>query len=215
MVEQIRLLPPAELSIPIGEAMFTQRAIRKFKSDPIRDDQLKLVLDAASKAPNGGNFQPARFLVIRDRARILTFGQLYREAWWAKRRDGPGWTRIEDIPEADRSSRAAAQLADEIGQAPVVVLAFASVRGDLGHSVLPGVQNLLLAARALGIGTTLTTLHEDVMSRVYEMFHIPDTAQFYCCVPMGYPRGSFGTTPRRPTTETTYWDDWKRPPPWR
>jgi len=215
MVEQTRLLPPAELSIPIGEAMFTQRAIRKFKPDPISDEQLKLVLDAASKAPSGGNFQPARFLVIRDRALIHAFGELYREAWWAKRRDGPGWTRIEDIPKTEKSPLAAAQLADEIGQAPVIVLAFAAVRGDLGHSVLPGVQNLLLTARALGIGTTLTTLHEDVMPRVYEMFAIPDSAQFYCCIPMGYPRGRFGTTPRRPTSETTYWNEWKTPPPWR
>ena len=93
MVETIRLLPPAELSFPIGEAMFTQRAIRKFKPDPIGDEQLKLILDAASKAPSGGNFQPARFLVVRDRARILALGELYREAWWAKRRDGPGISR--------------------------------------------------------------------------------------------------------------------------
>jgi nitroreductase len=215
MVDQVRLSPPAELTLPIGEAMFTQRAIRKFRSDPISDEQLKLILDAASKAPSGGNFQPARFLVLRDPARILAFGELYREAWWAKRREGPGWTRIEDIPRSEKSFLAAARLADEIGRAPVVVLVFAAVRGDLGHSVLPAVQNLLLAARALGIGSTLTTLHDDVMDRVHEMFDVPDTAQFYCCVPMGYPRGRFGTTLRRPTSETTYWNAWKTPPPWR
>ena len=215
MVDQVRLPPPTELAIPIGEAMFTQRAIRKFKPDPIGDKQLKLIMDAASKAPTGGNLQPARFLVIRDRARILAFGELYREAWWAKRREGPGWTRIEEIPKSEKSFLAAAQLADEMGRAPVVVLVFAAVRGDLGHSVLPAVQNLLLSARALGIGSTLTTLHDDVMQRVYEMFNVPDTAQFYCCIPMGYPRGRFGTTPRRPTSETTYWDDWRTPPPWR
>jgi nitroreductase len=214
MADQVRLSPPAELSIGLGEAMFTQRAIRKFKPDPIGDEQLKLMLDAASKAPNGGNFQPARFLVIRDRARIVAFGELYREAWWAKRRDGPGWTKVEDIPQSEKGFLAAAQLADEIGQAPVVILVFAVVRADLGHSVLPGVQNLLLAARALGIGSTLTTLHDDVMPRVLEMFDVPDDAQFYCCIPMGYPRGNFGTTPRRPTSETTYWDTWREPPPW-
>ena len=152
--------------------------------------------------------------MVRDRARILAFGELYREAWWAKRRDGPGWKTIEDIPEADKGSRAAAQLADEMSQAPVVILVFSAVSGDLGHSVLPAVQNLLLAARSLGIGSTLTTLHDDVMPRVLEMFNVPDKAQFYCCVPMGYPRGRFGTTVRRPTSETTYWDEWKIPPPW-
>ena len=194
--------------------MYTQRAIRKFKPDPISDEDLQLIMDAASRAPNGGNFQPARFLVVRDSARIRAFGELYHEAWWAKRRDGPGWKTIEDIPKSEKSFLAAAQLADEMRQAPVVVLAFSVWRGDLGHSVLPAVQNLLLAARALGIGSTLTTLHEDVMPRLLEMFKVPESAQFYCCIPMGYPRGRFGTTLRRPTSETTYWDDWSSPPPW-
>ena len=215
MTDQVRLPPPAELALPIGEAMFTQRAIRKFKPDPIDDEQLELIMNAASRAPNGGNFQPARFLVIRDPARIRACGGRYREAWWAKRREGPGWTKLEDIPKSEKTFLAAAQLADEMSQAPVVVLAFARVRGDLGHSVLPAVQNLLLAARALGIGSTLTTLHDDVMSRVFEMFDVPDGAQFYCCIPLGYPRGRFGTTVRRPTSETTYWDAWYQPPPWR
>ena len=198
----------------VGEAMFTQRAIRRFKPDPISDQHLKLLLDAASKAPSGGNFQPTRFLVIRDPSRIRAFGALYREAWWAKRRDGPGWKSIEDIPKSEKSYLAAARLADEIGQAPVVVLAFSVVHGDFAHSVLPPVQNLLLAARALGIGTTLTTLHDDVMARVRAMLNVTDSAQFHCCIPMGYPRGQFGTTLRRPTSETTYWDEWKTPPPW-
>jgi nitroreductase len=214
MVDDIRLSPPTELAMPIGEAMFTQRAIRKFRPDAISDAQLKLLLDAAARAPSGGNFQPARFLVIRDAARIAAFGELYREAWWTKRREGPGWTRIEDIPATEKTFLAAAQLAEEMGQAPVVVLAFAMVKADLGHSVLPAVQNLLLAARALGIGSTLTTLHEDVMPRVSQMFEIPESAQFYCCIPLGYPRGRFGTTVRRPTSETTYWNQWLKPPPW-
>ncbi len=215
MSDEVRLLPPDLLDLPIGEALFTQRAIRKFKPDQISDEQLKILLDAASKAPNGGNLQLARFLVIRDPARIRAFGKLYKEAWWAKRREGPGWTTIEDIPKSETTFRSAAQLADEIGKAPVIVLAFAVVSADLGHSVLPAVQNLLLAARALGIGSTLTTLHDVVLPRVFEMFEIPDRAQFYGCIPLGYPRGKFGTTPRRPTAETTYWDTWDRPPPWR
>ncbi len=210
MPGEVRLRPPAELDMPIGEAMFTQRAIRKFRKDPISDEQLELVLDAASKAPNGGNVQPARFLVVRDRAKIRAFAELYHEAWWAKRRDGPGWTRPEEVDEAFRP---AMQLADEMGDAPVVVLAF-SVAAGLEHSVVPAVQNLLLAARALGLGTTLTTLHADVMDRVYALFRIPERAAFVCCIPLGYPRGRFGLTVRRPTSETTYYDEWKNPPPW-
>lgn len=196
--------------MPLGEAMFTQRAIRKLRSDPVKDEHLKIALDAASKAPSGGNVQPARFLVVRDREKIRALGALYHEAWWAKRRDTQGWTRPEEV---DPEFRPAMQLADEIVDAPVIVLAF-SVAPALEHSVLPSVQNLLLAARALGIGTTLTTLHPSVMDRVYALFGIPEHVAFCCCIPMGYPRGRFGLTRRRPSSETTYYDGWKNPPPW-
>jgi nitroreductase len=214
MTNEESLPPPPKLTLPIGEAIFTQRAIRKFKRDAISDEDLKLILDAAAKAPNGGNLQLARFLVIRDPDRIRAFGALYREAWWAKRREGPGWTKIEDIPATEKTFLAAAQLADEIAEAPAIILAFTIIAADLGHSVFPAVQNLLLAARALGIGSTLTTLHDDVLSRVFEMFGIPEAAQFHACIPLGYPRGRFGLTPRRPTSETTFWDRWEQPPPW-
>ena len=211
-MDMIRLEPPAELSMPIGEAMYTQRAIRRLDPDrPISDAHVKLMLDAASKAPNGGNTQPARFLVIRSRERIRAFGALYHEAWWAKRRDELGWTGWDDIP-ADSVYRHAARLADEIADAPLVILAF-GVAGA-ANSVLPGVQNLLLAARALGIGSTFTTLHPQVMERVYALLDVPEDAQFHGCLPLGYPRGRFGTTARRPTAETTYWDRWGEPPPW-
>ncbi len=87
-MEMIYIDAPTNLTMPIGEAMFTQRAIRRLRSDkPISDADLKTVLDAASKAPSGGNTQPGRFLVVRERETIRAFGKLYHEAWWAKRRD--------------------------------------------------------------------------------------------------------------------------------
>jgi nitroreductase len=194
--------------------MFTQRAIRRLQHDkPVGDADLKILLDAASKAPNGANSQPARFLVIRDRERIQAFGKLYHEAWWAKRRDEYGWKDKSDIPEGS-AYRMPALLADEMVDAPVVILAF-STGGGAASSVFPAVQNLLLAARALGIGSVLTTLHADVMARTYEMFDIPDDAGFHCCIPLGYPRGRFGPTRRYPSAETTSWNTWGTPPPWK
>ena len=212
-MDVVRLEPPAELDMPIGEAMFTQRAIRRLDSKrPITDAQIKLMLDAASKAPSGGNAQPARFLVIRDRDRIKAFGKLYHTAWWAKRRDELGWTGWADIPEGS-VYRLAAKFADEAGDAPLVILAF-SVKGGSAHSVYPGVQNLLLAARAQGIGSVLTTLHDDVLGDLYKMFGVPSDVTFHCCLPLGYPRGNFGLTPRLPTAQTTYWNQWHSAPPW-
>jgi len=214
-MDMVRLDPPAELMMPIGDAMFSQRATRRLDPDrPVSDSQLKIILDAASKAPNGGNVQPARFLVIRDRTDIEAFGKLYHEAWWAKRRDAYGWTSKADIPEGSQY-RLAALLADEMVKAPAVILAYSVASTVAAASTFPGVQNLLLAARALGIGSVLTTLHPEVMDRVNEMLGVPDDMVFHCCIPLGYPRGKFGPTSRLPTSETTYWGRWNAAPPWK
>lgn len=211
----IHLDPPAELAMPLGQALFTQRAIRRLDpAVPVTDDELKLVLDAASKAPSGANTQPVRFLVVRSRERIEAFGRLYHEAWWAKRADELGWTVDQEVP-ADSPYRMAARLAAEMHQAPVVVLAFAPGNpAIMAGSVFPACQNLMLAARALGIGSVLTTLHPTVMGRVHELFAVPDGLSFHACIPLGRPRGAFGPTRRHPTAETTMWDTWGTPPPW-
>ena len=200
--------------MPIGEAMFTQRSIRRMRPDPIPVEDLRLIIDAAVKAPSGGNRQTARFLVLTDRDLIQQFGALYREAWWAKRRDeGQPWTTRQDIPSDAAVSRSAAQLADEMKDAPAIVLAL-SVDPGQASSVVPSVQNLMLAARALGIGSVPTTLHPQVTDRVRDLLRIPPDAEVHLCIPLGYPRGNFGPTSRRPTTETTYFNKWNNPPPW-
>ena len=213
-MDMVRLDPPAELTMSVGEAMFTQRATRRLDPDrPVTDAQLQIILDAASKAPNGGNAQPARYLVIRERDAIEEFGKLYFEAWWAKRRDAYGWTSKADIPE-NSVYRLAALLADEMVNAPVVILVYSKPSGVAASSTFPGVQNLLLSARALGLGSVLTTLHAEVMERVNAMFGVPEEMVFHCCIPIGYPRGKFGPTSRLPTSVTTSWDRWSQPPPW-
>ena len=205
----VKLDPPAQLGMSIGEAMFTQRAIRRLKPDPVSDEDLKTLMDAASKAPSSRNSQSARFLVVRDRDRLRRFGELYREAWWAKR--PAGWTP-EGVPEGDLHL-SAMRLADAMKDAPLVVLAVSTSPGQ-ANSVLPAVQNLMLAARALGIGSVLTTLHAQVADRIHELFKMPPEAEVHCCIPLGYPEGRFGTTTRRPTSETTYYEEWGNPPPW-
>jgi nitroreductase len=195
--------------MPLGEAMFTQRSIRRFRPDPIPLDDLHLILEAAVKAPNGGNQQVARFLIVNDHSGIGAFAALYHEAWWAKRRDD-GFERREDLPS---HYHAAAGLADAMGEVPCIVFAL-SVRNGPANSVIPAVQNLMLAARAVGIGSVPTTLHPSVMSRFYTMFGIPDDVGFHFCVPLGYPRGSFGPNVRRPTAETSFLNRWDAPVPW-
>jgi nitroreductase len=204
----------SRLGMPIGKAMFSQRSIRRFRSDPIPPEDLQLILEAAMKAPSGGNRQPARFLVLDDPEIIRQFGALYREAWWAKRRDEHRpWTSREQIPPEDRGSASAARLADEIKEAPCIILALTTGKG-MASSVIPAVQNLMLAARALSIGSVPTTLHAQVLERVYALLDIPSEMEFHLCIPLGYPRGKFGPTQRRASGEVSFRNRWGEPVPW-
>jgi nitroreductase len=198
------------LSMPVGEAIFTQRSIRRFRPDPIPMDDIRVAIEAAVRAPNGGNLQLARFLIVANPDLIKEFGRLYFEAWWAKRRD-EGFQEAEDLPPRYLS---AARLAEEIGEVPCVVFALGTHNAP-ANSVIPAVQNLMLAARALGIGSVPTTLHPSVMSRFHALFAVPDDVSFHFCIPLGYPRGNFGPNDRKPTAETTFLNSWGRSVPWQ
>ncbi len=211
--EQVIQEAARRLSMPLGEAMFTQRAIRRLRPDPIPMEDVKLILDAAVKAPNGGNEQWARFLVVSDREMLKKFGVLYREAWWAKRKAQFGWNGPEDVPPSETQYRPAMKLADEIGDVPLIIFVLSTPPGP-PNSVVTCAQNLMLAARALGIGSVPTTLHPTVMERFHEMFDIPKEIGFHFCIPMGKPRGRFGPTTRRPTAETSFLNRWNAPVPW-
>jgi len=134
------------------------------------------------------------------------------------RREDPDFGRIIGkqllcfrFPENGREL--AAQLAEDIKDAPCIMFALAVPPGGAG-SVVPATQNLMLAARALGIGSIPTTLHPTVMERFNELFGIPKGTQFHFCIPLGYPKGHFGPTSRKPTTETTFLNTWASPVPW-
>jgi nitroreductase len=147
---------------------------------------------------------------VTDRATIRRFGALYHEAWWAKRRD-EGYQLREDLPPRYQP---AAGLADAMAEVPCVIFALAMHHGP-ADSVIPAVQNLMLSARAIGIGSVPTTLHPSVMARFHAMFAIPDDVGFHFCIPLGYPQGNFGPNARMPTSATTFLDQWDAPVPWQ
>lgn len=197
-------------TMPLGEAIYSLRAIRRQRPDPIPPEDLAAILDAARQAPNGGNMQPWHFLVVTDPELRAAFAPLYHEAWWAKRADS-GWYTPEDLPDAYKP---AMRLADEIGDSPALVFVCALAKGAAAaNSIIPSVQNLLLAARSLGVGSTITTLHPVVEDRVHELFGIPETAQVVYCLPLGYPRGNFGPVTRKPLEQVTSHDRWGNPGP--
>ncbi|HEV2054780.1 MAG TPA: nitroreductase family protein [Methylomirabilota bacterium] len=201
------------LKMPLGEAMFTQRSMRKLRPDPIPDEDIRLILEAAVKAPNGGNHQTGRFLVVTDRQKIREFGALYREAWWAKRKDDHGWTGPQDVPPGEKNYASAMGLADAMKEVPCIVFALTEPTGG-ATSVIPACQNLMLAAHALGIGSLPTTLHATVMDRFRALFAIPKELTFHFCIPLGYPAVKYGPSRRKPIEETTSWNSWKGRVPW-
>jgi len=115
----------ARLTMPLGEAIFSLRAIRRLKADPIPDADLRDILEAAIRAPNGGNTQPWHFVVVKDAAQRAQLGTLYHAAWWAKRRDA-GIHGPEDLP---LHYQPAMRLADKFGQVPVMILVCATSKG--------------------------------------------------------------------------------------
>ena len=202
---------PTSLNMTLGEAIYTLRAIRRQKPDPLPEDDLREIMEAAIRAPNGGNAQNWHFLVLKDADTRAKFAELYREAWWAKRKD-EGINGPEDLPPGKNPRQSAMKMANEIGNSPVIVMVCSTVKGaNARGSVIPAVQNMLLAARCLGIGGTITTLHPTVDERIHQLLNIPDTAEVVYCIPLGYPRGSFGPNQRKPLPEVCSVDRWGTP----
>ncbi|MFQ5849032.1 MAG: nitroreductase family protein, partial [Candidatus Binatia bacterium] len=196
----------------VFEAIHSLRTIRRFRLDPVRDEDIRTILEAATKAPSSHNRQPWRFLVIRDEGLKREVARLYHKSWWAKRRD-EGVHSAGDIRSDDRVTLSAMYLAEHIQEAPVIILVcLTSPRAY--SSIYPAVQNLLLAARGLGLGTTPATLHPIVKDEIQALLEMPEEVEVATCIPLGYPRGRFGPTKRRPVEEVTYYDKWDNPPPW-
>ena len=197
----------------VFEAMATTRAMRRL--DPTRDvadaDVLTIV-EAATKAATGGNSQPVRWMVVRDAEKRRRLGDIYRESWQPVREMYAA--RTDTSPDTARVLRSADHLGDHMGDAPVIILPCSKgAPGQAESSVFPGVQNLFLAARALGLGTTLTTVHRLREQEVRDVLGIPEDVNTWAMIPVGYPTGKWAEAVRRPVREVTYWDTWKSPPP--
>lgn len=207
------------------EAMSTLRAVRRLRPDPIPDDVLRRVMQAATWAPSGGNRQPWRMIMVKDPAIKARLGEMYQQTWGKLVETGRA--ALEKMPEPDRTklqrSRAAGSyLAAHLGQTPVIavvcflpeLLAVTDAKLDRlsvvgGGSIYPAVQNLLLACRNEGLGCVLTTLLCGYEPEVRELLSIPQPWCTAAFVPIGYPVGSgHGPISRRPIEEMFYLDTW-------
>jgi nitroreductase len=214
-------------AIELYEAMRTLRAVRRLRPDPIPDDVLRRVLQAATWAPTGGNRQAWRVIVVKDPMRKRRLGELYRKIAvpfmesYSK--------RLASLPESERAKtekmlRSGVYLAEHFGEAPMLCIfcfhpdGLAVTDADLprvsvvgGGSIYPAVQNLLLACRAEGLGCVLTTLLCRAEPEVREVLEIPLPWATAAAVPIGYPQlRGHGPISRRPVEEMAFIDSWER-----
>jgi nitroreductase len=191
------------------EAIGTLRAMRRLKPDPVSDEDVWTIVEAATKAPSGGNRQPWNFIVIRDPQTKRKLGEYYLKAWEQSYESAPPPAPSEPDSAVLRS---ADHLAHHLGEVPVLIMVTARSGGAdpslLGGSIYPAVQNLMLAARALGLGTTLTTLHRLFEAEVKALLSIPDDVDTMALIPLGHPVGRFKPPRRLPVEKVTYWDRW-------
>ncbi len=180
---------------PINDVMELfrhQRAVRAWSDRPVSDEVVRQVLDAAVHGPSGSNSQPWRFIVIRDQSVKDEVSALYEEAM-AEQYQGA---------EPDRA-RDRQTLAD----APVIIVPLVRVPRNgrvgfqTGASIYPACQNLMLAARSLGLGTVLSTLHRLRKDQIHQVLRIPEAWESAAIIPLGYPDRKYGPNKRRPVEE--------------
>jgi nitroreductase len=202
------------------DTIYSLRAIRRLKPDPIPEDTLRKIVEAGIHAPSGGNRQDWGFILVRDPELKTFIRDHYRDA---QQKSGASQLPINELsPPRQRAIKASMSLSDHMNEVPVILLAcsareypaWAQAQNQRGStatvhgSIYPAVQNILLASRAYGIGSVLTTTHfffeEDLKKKV----GVPDSMEIAALLPMGYPRGKLGKTTRKPVDEVLYWDKW-------
>jgi nitroreductase len=204
----------------VREALYTTRAMRRVKPDPIPDEVQKRILDAAVRAPSGGNTQNWRFLFVDDPEIKAAIGPIYRECL------GGLWTsyylpRVEAAaadPDAEESKafvrmrKSAQYLADNFETYPLMLFGFS--KGDTsGGSIFPSIWSAQLAARAEGVGSALTSVLAFRAGDVMKILGVPAEEGWHmaCCITFGYPTGRWGVAARTPAHEVAHRNQWGRP----
>jgi len=196
------------------EIIRTTRSMRRLKPDQVPNEFIRKILEAGACAPSGGNMQRWRFLVVRDAGIKRTVGAYYKRAW--DEQAAPRYRSGEPAPGTSREQflrllDAAEYLAAHIHEAPVWIipcLEGGAPTRTSGSSIYPAVQNMLLAARALGLGATLTTLHLQFETEVEAALGLPPGAHSYALLPIGYPMGRFGPVRRVPLADVVFDSRW-------
>ena len=205
---------------PFFDLVGQMRAMRRLKPDPVPLATLRKVLDTGVKAPSGMNTQPWSFVVIHDDEGKRWFGDRYRDA--IATRFGGLSVDEDDRSPMGRQLRALRYQMDHIHESPLILLVCGkrdwpfkvpeAERKGLAPpnygAAYPCVQNILLACRALGLGATLTTMHQVFEEELHARYGIPTEYGVVVSIPIGWPLGRFGPVRRRRAAEVTYFGAW-------
>jgi nitroreductase len=199
------------------EAIYTTRAMRRLKPDPVPREIIMKVIEAATMSPSNSNRQPWIFVVVTDQDKKQVVARRYKEAWesfYLTRAKRHVMENTPDTPEG-KSLRSATYLANHIGEAPVLIFACVKRYTDqrregqpMYGSIYPAVQNLCLAARAYGLGTSITALHHTHGAEINQMIGVPATYMNEVLIPMGYPKGRWDRPARKPAADVTFFNNW-------
>lgn len=211
------LAPCEPVAMDLYEALYTTRAMRRVRPDPIPEDVQKRILDAAIRAPSGGNAQAWRFMLVDDAGLKGRLGPLYRECLGQLFETiyKPQLEAAEAAPEKDESAqflkmyRSATHLAEHFESYPLLLIAFSRF-DTTGGSIFPSVWSAMLAARAEGVGSALTSVLMFKPDQTLEILEVPTDEgwKFACLVTMGYPTGRWGVAPRQPVHEVACRNGW-------
>jgi nitroreductase len=214
-------MPEYRFDMPLEDAITTQRAVRRLKPDPVDDALVLRLIELAQKAPTGSNAQNWEFVVVKDRAVVAQLARRNRQAW--RLYGGLGRRMAANDPKMLRLLDAVQWQADHFEEIPVVVVAcLKSARlpwpnvaaTSFYGSIYPSVQNLLLAARAVGLGAALITLPLWSTFSVRRILGLPWNVTPCAVVPLGWPIGKYGPTTRRPVGDVVSLDRYGNRP-WR
>ena len=204
----------------ITEALYTTRAMRRVRPDPISEDIQARILDAAIRAPTGGNAQGWRFMLVDDPDVRARLGPLYREAlnqlfdtiYKPRAEAAAADPESEDSKAFDKMYRSAFHLAEHFEAYPLLLFAF-DLADPTGASIFPAVWSGMLAARAEGVGSALTSVLLFRLAETLEILEVPQDEgwRMACCVTLGYPTGRWGVAPRRPVHEVAFRNAWNQP----
>jgi nitroreductase len=195
--------------VPLLEGIRTTRAVRRLRPDPVPLALIRKVCEAGTFAPSGGNRQPWKFIAVLDAERRAWVAERYRKIFHAYISPAVEAAKAPDFPEAGRrNQRAAIHLADHLHEAPVhLFVAGWTRRGEPQlQALMPAVQNVLLACRAVGLGASLTTLHRAFGEECDRFLGLPESTPSCALLPIGWPLGRYGRPPRRPIDECFFVD---------